>query len=122
MKLVPSRWADFLFRRPLLTLLLMGAFFLSSGVLSVNLFFLLKANISLFINYGWMVVDDGALEQLFELLGQAYLCVMFLVFFAICERILVKRLTAKRLEALSRALHIKHWSTIANERTSRGRF
>ena len=41
------------------TFVLMGAFFLSSGVLSVNLFFLLKANIGLFINYGWMVVDDG---------------------------------------------------------------
>jgi hypothetical protein len=103
MKLIPSRWADFLFRRPLLTLVLMGAFFLASGVLSVNLFFLLKANVSLFINYGWMVVDDGALDQLFELLGQAYLCVMFLVFFAICERILVKRLTARRLALLTAA-------------------
>lgn len=103
MKLMPSRWSDFLFRRPLLTLALMGVFFLSFGVLSVNLFLLFKANISLFINYGWMVVDDGALDQLLELLGQAYLCAMFFVFFAICERILVKRLTARRLEVLTGA-------------------
>jgi len=107
MKLMPVGWSDFLFRRPLLTLVLMGVFFLLSGVLSVNLFFLLKANISLFINYGWMVVDDGALDQLFELLGQVYLCLMFLVFFAICERILVKRLTARRLEALTGACSSK---------------
>ncbi|TMH35182.1 MAG: hypothetical protein E6H66_08180 [Betaproteobacteria bacterium] len=100
MKLMPQSWSAFLFRHPLLTFILMGAFFLSFGVLSVNLFFLLKANIKLFIDYGLMVIDDGALDQLLELLGQTYLCVMFLAFFSISERILVKRLTAQRLAAL----------------------
>jgi hypothetical protein len=101
MKLIPQSCSAFLSRHPLLTFVLMGAFFLLFGVLSVNLFFLFKANISLFIRYGLSVIDDGALDQLLELLGQALLCVLCFVLFAICERILVKRLTAKRLEALT---------------------
>lgn len=105
MKLMPQSWSDFLFDHPLLTFVLMGAFFLLFGVLSVNLFFLFRANVSLFIEHGLMVIDDGALDQLLELLGQAFLCIMFLVFFAISERILVKRLTSKRLEELSQNPH-----------------
>jgi len=103
MKLMPPSWSAFLSRHALLTFALMGVFFLLFGVLSVNLFFLLKANITLFVNYGLSVIDDGALDQLLELLGQAFLCVMFFILFAIFERILVKRLTAKRLEALTAA-------------------
>src|SRR5262250_2643096 len=98
MKLMPPSWLAFLSRHPLLTFALMGVFFLLFGVLSVNLFFLLKANITLFVSYGLSVIDDGALDQLLELLGQSFLCIMFFVIF---ERILVKRLTAKRLEALT---------------------
>ena len=101
MKRVAQSGYAFLFRHPLLTFVLMGAFFLLFGVLSVNLFFLLKANITLFIRYGLSVIDDGALDQLLELLGQLFLCVLCFVLFAISERILVKRLTAKRLETLS---------------------
>lgn len=101
MRLMPQSWSAFLFDHPLLTFVLMGAFFLLFGVLSVNLFFLIRANINLFIDYGLMVTEDGALDQLLELLGQAYLCIMFLLFFSISERILVKRLTAKRLAELS---------------------
>ena len=100
MKLVRADWIYFLFRNPLLTFVLLGVFFLLFGLTSINLFFLLKANIKLFIDYGLMVIDDGALDQLLELLGQTYLCVMFLAFFSISERILVKRLTAQRLAAL----------------------
>lgn len=103
MKLMPQSWSAFLFDHPLLTFALMGAFFLLFGVLSVNLFFLLRANINLFVDHGLIVIDDGALDQLRELLGQAYLWIMFLVFFAVSERILIKRLTAKRLEELGRA-------------------
>ena len=107
MKLMPPSWSVFLFDHPLLTFVLMGAFFLLFGVLSVNLFFLFKANLGLFVDHGLMVVDDGALDQLLELLGQALLCIMFLVLFAVSERILVKRLTAKRLEELSRMPQVK---------------
>jgi len=113
MKLMPPRWSAFLFSHPWLTFVLMGVFFLLFGVLSVNLFYLLKANIGLFIEHGPIVIDDGALDQLLELLGQAFLCVMFFIFFAICERILVKRLTAKRLEQLTAVSAEEDQSSIA---------
>ena len=59
-------------------------------------FVLLKANIDLFVEYGLMVIGDGALEQLVDLLGSAYLSMAFYTLFKVCERILVERLTAKR--------------------------
>ena len=93
---MPRHWIDALFRRPRLTFALMGAFFLSFGVTTVNLFVLLKANLDLFLEYGLMVVADGALEQLVDLLGSAYLSMVFYLLFKVCERILVERLTAKR--------------------------
>ena len=44
-----------------------------SSSMTVNIFVLLKANIDLFVEYGLMVIGDGALEQLVDLLGSAYL-------------------------------------------------
>jgi len=96
MKLVRTDWIYFLFRNPLLTFVLLGVFFLLFGLTSINLFFLLKANLNLFLEYGLMVIDDGALEQLAELLGSAYLSMLFWLLFRLCERILVERLTKKR--------------------------
>jgi hypothetical protein len=86
----------FLFRRPRLTFALMGGFFLLFGLTSVNLFVLLKLNLDLFFEYGLMVIADGALQQLIELLGSAYLSMVFYVLFRVCERVLVERVTAKR--------------------------
>lgn len=96
MKLVRTDWVFFLFRNPLLTFVLLGVFFLLFGLTSINLFFLLKANITLFLDYGLMVIDDGALEQLAELLGSAYLSMLFWLLFRLCERVLIERLTMKR--------------------------
>ena len=99
MKVIRADWVYFLFRNPLLTFALMGVCFVMFGVTSINLFFLLKANISLFVEYGLMVIDDGALDQLFELLGMAYLSMMFYIVFKVCERILVERMTRRRFAA-----------------------
>lgn len=99
MDLMPRRWLEFLDRHPRLTFLLMGIFFLLFGLTSVNLFVLLKANIDLFIEYGAMVIADGALEQLIDLLGSVYLSIVFYLLFKVCERVLVDRLTAKRSAA-----------------------
>jgi len=96
MKLIRTDWVFFLFRNPLLTFVLLGLFFLLFGLTSINLFFLLKANLNLFLDYGLMVIDDGALEQLAELLGSAYLSMLFWLLFRLCERILIERLTKKR--------------------------
>jgi len=94
---MPRRWIEFLFRHPKLTFILMGAFFLLFGFTSVNLFVVLKANIELFLEYGSMVIEDGALQQLVEIIGSSYLSIVFYVFFKVCERILIERLTGKPL-------------------------
>ena len=96
MDLMPRRWLDFLDRHPRLTFLAMGACFLMFGLTSVNLFVLLKANLDLFLEYGTMVIADGALEQLIDLLGSLYLSIVFYLLFKVCERVLVDRLTARR--------------------------
>ena len=93
---MPQRWIDFLFARPKLTFVLMGILFLLFGITSVNLFVLLKMNIDLFLEYGLMVIADGALQQLFDLIGSAYLSLVFYILFKVCERVLVERLTANR--------------------------
>jgi hypothetical protein len=94
---MPPRLIEFLFNHPRLTFVLMGAFFLAFGVTTVNLFVQLKANIDLFLEYGLMVIEDGALQQLTELLGLTYFSMIFYLLFKLCERILVERLTANRL-------------------------
>lgn len=93
------RVIDYLFRHMVLTYVLMGLFFMLFGVTSVDLYYLLKANIGLFIEYGAMVIDDGALRQLVELLALALLSIGFFVLCALCERILVRRLMAKWVAA-----------------------
>jgi hypothetical protein len=94
---LPRRWIGFLYRNPKLTFLLMGVFFLLFGFTSVNLFVVLKANIELFLEYGLMVIEDGALQQLVEIIGSSYLSIVFYVFFKVCERVLIERLTGKPL-------------------------
>lgn len=70
--------------------ILCGVFFLLFGVSSYNLIFLLKANLTLFLENGWVVVEDGGLRQLLELLGLGYLSILFWVLFKYCETQLVK--------------------------------
>ena len=83
----------FLRRHPLLTFVLMGAFFLSSGISSIDLYVVLKANIELFQKYGMAVIDDGALTQLAEILGMLVLSILCFILFIVCERIVVDHLT-----------------------------
>src|SRR5437660_12595305 len=87
---------DVLWKRRWLTFLLMGLFFLLFGAMTVNIFVLLKANIDLYLDYGTMVIADGALLQLAELIGYGYLSLLFYVLFKACEHILVTQLTGER--------------------------
>ena len=100
---LPRRWIAFLYRHPKLTFLLMGAFFLMFGFTSVNLFVVLKANLELFLEYGLMVIEDGALRQLVDIIGSSYLSIVFYVCFKICERVLIERLTGKPLRDVHEA-------------------
>ncbi|MDB5814815.1 MAG: hypothetical protein JWM03_1044 [Rhodocyclales bacterium] len=86
-------FTEVLRKRPMLAFVLMGLSFVLFGLTSLNLIYLFKANINLFLDYGWMVVRDGALRQLFELLAYGYLSLVFYVVFKCCEHQLVHYFT-----------------------------
>jgi hypothetical protein len=86
----------FLWTHRWLTFLLMGLSFLLFGAMTVNIFVLLKANIELYLDYGTMVIADGALLQLAQLIGYGYLSMLFYVLFKACEHVLVVDLTGER--------------------------
>lgn len=71
---------------------LAGVFFLLFGIMSYNLFFLFSANLNLFLQYGWLVAEEGAIHQLLQLFGLSYLSLLFWVLFKLCETLLVKSL------------------------------
>jgi hypothetical protein len=98
MKRFLGRAIALLRRHPALTFLLMGACFLVSGITSIDLYVVLKADIDLFQKYGVQVIEDGALRQLLEVLGTTALSILFFVLFVVCERIVVDHLTAPLLE------------------------
>jgi len=87
--------ANALWKRPWLTFFLMGVSFLLFGIMTVNIFVLLKANLDLYINYGTIVIADGALLQLAELIGFGYLSMLLYVLFKACEHVLVRHLTCE---------------------------
>jgi uncharacterized membrane protein HdeD (DUF308 family) len=72
-----------------LTFVVMGLAFLAFGAGTFNLFFLLKANAELVLDYGWMALTDGAAQQLVELLITAYLSMAAYLLFKACEYRLV---------------------------------
>jgi hypothetical protein len=84
-----------LWKRPWLTFFLMGVSFLLFGLMTLNIFVLLKANLDLYSTYGTMVIADGALLQLAELIGLGYLSMLFYVLSKACEHVLVRHLTCE---------------------------
>ena len=72
------------------TFLALGLSFLVFGGLSLNLFFLLKANMELMLEHGWQALADGAAQQLVELVVTGYLCMLAYVVFKACELRLVR--------------------------------
>jgi hypothetical protein len=75
-----------------LTLILMGAFALIFGLVSLNIFMVLRANLGLIAEHGAMALFDGALHQLLQLLIYGYLAVIFYVLFKACEQVLVAKI------------------------------
>ena len=80
------RWATFV---------VLGLSFVAFGAGSLNLFFVLKANINLLLEHGWMAVVDGGGQQLLELLITGYASMAAYVVFKACEYRLVHWLTDK---------------------------
>jgi len=91
------RFPEYLRRHPAQTFVLMGAAFLAFGVTSVNLYVLFAANLTLIAEYGMTAIEDGALQQLVELVGSLLLSLAFYALFALCDKTLVRRITEKPL-------------------------
>ncbi|MFO1330516.1 MAG: hypothetical protein U1F56_24455 [Rubrivivax sp.] len=74
------RWATFV---------VLGLSFFVFGAGTLNLFYVLRANIELIGRHGWMAVMDGGAQQLLELLVTGYLSLTAYVVFKVCEHRLV---------------------------------
>ena len=76
-------------RRRWLTFLVMVLSFFCFGMLSFNLFFLMKANLDLLTMHGWQAAMDGGLAQAVELSVSGLLAMAAYVVFKTCEHRLV---------------------------------
>ncbi len=80
------RWATFL---------VLGLSFLAFGSGTLNLFYLLHANLELLATHGWLAVMEGGLHQLAELIAVGLLSLVAWLVFKACEQTLVQWLTHK---------------------------
>jgi hypothetical protein len=76
------RWV---FSRRWATFIVLGLSFFVFGAGSLNLFYLLKANTTLLVDYGWRAVMDGGARQLVELIVTGYVSMAAYVVFKTCE-------------------------------------
>jgi hypothetical protein len=67
--------------------------FLAFGALTLNLLFVLRANVDLLAEHGWQAAADGGLQQLIEILASAAAGMLAYVVFKSCEHSLVRWLT-----------------------------
>lgn len=84
------RWATFL---------VMGIAFFAFGVGSINLFFVLKANLDLIAAHGWQAVMDGGGQQFVELIVTGYASLAAYVVFKACEHQLTHALAHQAMHA-----------------------
>jgi len=77
----------------MLTFLIMMMAALVFGLTSYNIFFLLKENIALVVEYGVMALFDGALEELARLFVYGVISLAAYLLLKACEKILVEKIT-----------------------------
>lgn len=80
------------------TFLVMGLAFVGFGLTSLNLLYLIRANVELVLQHGAMALLDGALRQFFELIASGFLGLAMCLVFKVCEHILVEKLVHKHGE------------------------
>lgn len=84
----------FLKAHPWATFVIMGLVFVGFGLASLNLLYLIQANVELVLDYGAIALLDGALQQLFELFGLGFAGFALYLLFKVCEKVLVEHLTS----------------------------
>lgn len=77
------RWATFV---------VLVASFCVFGALTLNLFFVLRANLALIAEHGWQALADGAAEQLVEIVVTGLVAMAAYIVFKACEHRLVHAL------------------------------
>ena len=85
-QVLSRRWACFV---------VMVLSFLAFGAGSLNLFFVLRANLGLLAEHGWQAVMDGGLQQFAEILLSGGASMAAYIVFKACEHRLVQWLAAK---------------------------
>ena len=88
----PNNANNWLNRHPLRTFFIMMMSALVFGLTSYNIFFLLKANITLVVDYGVMALFDGALKELIILVIYGIISLAAYIVLKACEKTLVERL------------------------------
>ncbi len=68
-----------------LTFIVLGLSFAAFGAGTLNLFVVLKANLALLLEHGWMAAMDGGARQLAELLITGYASMAAYLVFKACE-------------------------------------
>jgi len=92
----PHGWGSclaFLRAHRFVTFLLMSFSFVIFGIMTVNLFFVFKANLDFLAAHGSMALADGGFLQFLQLLLASLLALAFYLLFKVCEKILVDSLT-----------------------------
>ncbi len=84
-----------LLSRPWVAFLLLVVSFLVFGALTVNLLFVLRANLALLAEHGWQAAMDGAAMQLVEIVLSGILGMLAYIVFKASEYRLVHWLTDK---------------------------
>ena len=88
----------FLLRWWWLTFVLMGVSFVLFGMMTLNLLHTLGANLEFLGVHGVDAVREGGLMQLLGLIVSGYFAAAFYVFFKLCEKVLVERLSVIKKE------------------------
>lgn len=70
----------------------MGLAFIGFGLVSLNLLYLIRANVALVLEHGATALLDGALQQLLELFALGFSGLAMYLLFKVCEKILVEKL------------------------------
>ena len=81
--------------RPGPSFAVMTAAFLAFGLGTLNLVELLRANLALLAEHGWLAAMEGGALQLLQLVGSAVAAMLAWVLFKSCEQALVGWLNSK---------------------------